>query len=688
MTRSTTEATNVETALADPAFAALALGPIVVAGGSPPRILYASAQALALFQVKDASALSERLLKGSEPGARRLAELAASLPAGPPRLERLRFYVGGASEAITFQCKRLAGASPLFIAAAIGVRPALLATAQTLPEPVRAVEEQASASPLEPEAPARPTSVRFLWRTDSDLRFTRFDESGREALGAEPGAILGASILDLAGMPGFDPDGRLCAAIMRRETWSGVEVNWPLGDSGDYAPVLMGALPTFDTSRAFTGFSGFGVVHLDRIAQRPAPINEDLAADMAEESGAPDDIEQASAEEMAQIAQLINTPDDVEADATGEDAPEDFAADEPAAPETPAPAIPDSPYRAPNVVALNAWKNGAPPQPVAPAQQGPSTGPAETTRRSSEAKGAAPRDEFPSQDGEDEDLVRLTPAERNAFREIARALGARIDDADKRRAERDERKSAQDKSAQEKIAQDSRDEPRADGAPAMAAPKADDAKAAPANDAPREDSPSPRLSAPAAQASESSSMGRLLDRIDAGLMVCREGEAVYLNKSLLETLRYDSFDAFTAAGGISRMFRGRTPEAAAANGAVPVVRGDGETIALEGRLTAIEWDGAPAMLTMFRRPVETELASRVRALELDLRAREAEGRELHAILDTATDGVAILDGDGRILGLNRSAEALFGYEQNEVAGEPFTILFATESHPAALDYLT
>jgi PAS domain S-box-containing protein len=94
------------------------------------------------------------------------------------------------------------------------------------------------------------------------------------------------------------------------------------------------------------------------------------------------------------------------------------------------------------------------------------------------------------------------------------------------------------------------------------------------------------------------------------------------------------------------------------------------------------------MLTTFRRPADTELNTRYRALELDLRAREAEGRELHAILDTATDGVAILDGDGRILGLNRSAEALFGYEQNEVAGESFTILFATESHPAAIDYLS
>jgi PAS domain S-box-containing protein len=71
----------------------------------------------------------------------------------------------------------------------------------------------------------------------------------------------------------------------------------------------------------------------------------------------------------------------------------------------------------------------------------------------------------------------------------------------------------------------------------------------------------------------------------------------------------------------------------------------------------------------------------------ELRARQAEARELAAILDTATDGVAVLDEEGRILGLNRSAEALFGYDQNEVAGESFTILFTPPSQRLAADYL-
>jgi PAS domain S-box-containing protein len=46
----------------------------------------------------------------------------------------------------------------------------------------------------------------------------------------------------------------------------------------------------------------------------------------------------------------------------------------------------------------------------------------------------------------------------------------------------------------------------------------------------------------------------------------------------------------------------------------------------------------------------------------------------------------MLDVLGRILSLNRSAEALFGYDQREIAGEDVTVLLAPESHDLALDY--
>jgi PAS domain S-box-containing protein len=76
-----------------------------------------------------------------------------------------------------------------------------------------------------------------------------------------------------------------------------------------------------------------------------------------------------------------------------------------------------------------------------------------------------------------------------------------------------------------------------------------------------------------------------------------------------------------------------------------------------------------------------------KSLEAELQQRDSKLRELRAILEAATDGVAVLDADQRILSLNHSAEALFGYQQNEVAGEPFTLLIAAESRRLVEDYL-
>jgi len=85
--------------------------------------------------------------------------------------------------------------------------------------------------------------------------------------------------------------------------------------------------------------------------------------------------------------------------------------------------------------------------------------------------------------------------------------------------------------------------------------------------------------------------------------------------------------------------------------------------------------------------ITLDTGNRLRSAELALRAAEAEARELRSILDTATDGVVVIERDGRIASLSRSAEALFGYESSELVGKPFSELFAPESGRAALDYL-
>src|SRR5262249_34256247 len=67
--------------------------------------------------------------------------------------------------------------------------------------------------------------------------------------------------------------------------------------------------------------------------------------------------------------------------------------------------------------------------------------------------------------------------------------------------------------------------------------------------------------------------------------------------------------------------------------------------------------------------------------------RTQELAELHAILDTATDGVVVLDRELHIASANRSAQALFGQEAEALEGRLFFDLFAPESVEVAVDYI-
>ena len=289
-----------------------------------------------------------------------------------------------------------------------------------------------------------------------------------------------------------------------------------------------------------------------------------------------------------------------------------------------------------------------------------------------------------------DETVTLSPVERQAFRDIARALGARVPDD-----EPDEELLAAGTDAP-KPQLHALDPEAEDSEPPLALPvanagvqatlaevAADFSTAEPAGDSDhRQDNDihgrhvfaAGQASAPPEAAyavpdgdDGAASLHRnaelLLDRLPVGVIVCRGEVPIYVNATQLDLLGYDSADDFYAHGGLARMFRGRQPEAldpGTNGGAVPIVTADGEVLSVDARLQTISWDDLPATLITFRRAAEPDDVPRLRAMEMDVRARETELRELHAILDTATDGVAVIDDGGRILSLNRSAQAVFG----------------------------
>ena len=115
-----------------------------------------------------------------------------------------------------------------------------------------------------------------------------------------------------------------------------------------------------------------------------------------------------------------------------------------------------------------------------------------------------------------EDNVELSSHERDAFREIARALGARLPSR------------GEDEAAPRDLI---------DLAPPLAA--------------------KPTTGAPAATGAADANAEALLNLLPIGAMVLRGGEPLYLNRTLLDLAGYHDLDEFRVADGLNHMFRGR-----------------------------------------------------------------------------------------------------------------------------------
>jgi PAS domain S-box-containing protein len=241
----------------------------------------------------------------------------------------------------------------------------------------------------------------------------------------------------------------------------------------------------------------------------------------------------------------------------------------------------------------------------------------------------------------------LSPGERSAFEELARELSSRL-------------KKTSGKSA--------------------AAPAPDDFG--------REPSAPPRAARNGDAARDIQEGRPILDRLPVGILVYRLNTLIYANRAFLDWTGYFSLEALSEAGGLDSLFIETKTEPPAGE-----TRNDGKTLTIttvngkqkpvEGRLFSAAWNNENALVLM----ISTQAVAEDRGNAMSLRRLESENDELKSVLDTATDGVLVLDRAGRVLSANRSAEALFGYETNEIAELSFGDLFAPESRRSMLDYL-
>ncbi len=204
------------------------------------------------------------------------------------------------------------------------------------------------------------------------------------------------------------------------------------------------------------------------------------------------------------------------------------------------------------------------------------------------------------------------------------------------------------------------------------------------------DPPSRNIIEPLALGAEnaSSSLEQMLDLLPAGVLIHRGEQVLFANQPLMGMIGYANIDKLAALGVVG-LFKDSPVLAGGTKVDHPFMLTNihGDKIAVDVRISSLEWKGVPASLMLIRQSAETGVIEQLRKAERDSRERGERVRELESILATAADGIVTLDEAGRILSLNSSGEALFGYETRDVLGEDVMVLLAPESHIVALDYL-
>ncbi|WP_024507436.1 PAS domain-containing protein [Bradyrhizobium sp. ARR65] len=497
------------------------------------------------------------------------------------------------------------------------------------------VPGQAAAAPNEPEAAAawldhpapepRAHPLRFVWQTDAAAHFTITSEEFLELAGAPTAAVLGQSWPEIARTLGLDPDDRVMAAFATRDTWSGITLSWPV-EGGGSLPVELAGLATFNRNRDFAGFRGFGVCRdLDALARLAAfrRYEREHPAQTAKPLSA--DIVPTNSEHAS--AAVPPAESDVMSESSIESA---TAATDKTSPPTDL----DEPVETPpNVVPFRPLGG----EPKSPA---------------------------------------LSPVENSAFNELARQLSARLE-------------------------RDTAAEPEPHGGEITSSGVANVVAEAPE---PVHELPAPPqaewLSTPEPPAQGETGRDRtLLDLLPTGVLIYRLDRLLYANPAFLERMGYASLHELEQAGGLDALYvepvvsapsstsQAGTPVTIAAN------QPTGEhTAATTARLFTISWDGESALALMFTpgpsmQPDTGPPAPPPAAANPPAEIGHASAEDLAAILDTTAEGILMFDAAGNIHACNRSAEALFGYDGDDLIKRNLADLFAPESQREVLDYL-
>jgi len=218
----------------------------------------------------------------------------------------------------------------------------------------------------------------------------------------------------------------------------------------------------------------------------------------------------------------------------------------------------------------------------------------------------------------------------------------------------------------------------------------------------------------------------LLDLLPIGVLIYRLDRLLYANPAFLTQMGYPSLHALEDAGGLDALYvePGVSNASSTSDTGKPVTISasqptDADTLSAsaDARLYTISWDGDSALALIFSGTrhegaaiaaaiARAEPASKPDVFEPSVSEPDgsepgvsepdasepsdvghANAEELAAILDTTAEGILMFDAEGNIHAANRSAEALFGHDGDELARRNLADLFAPESQHGVFEYL-
>ncbi|MBB3592444.1 PAS domain S-box-containing protein [Rhizobium sp. BK529] len=578
-------------------------------------------------------------------------------------------------------------------------------------EPVTSLAENFAAAPVAPGAPAaaakesgfvfKPNSraTRFVWKIDAEGRFSEVSHEFAEAVGPHASNIIGSAFSDVAALFNLDPEAKLSEALARRDTWSGKTIYWPIEGTSLVVPVDLAALPTYTRNRDFDGFRGFGVVRLSDVQEDPlalgltlgpegighdtsylGPANEPAPEEAAQQAPQlPEQRPEVIAEAAPRNEEVVYPEPDIEED----DVPEVEAAT------APEPIVEDQSAFEPEIA-------GQPeePQPSDTLDEPPALRISETPNRRF-------TDKIVQLHGASNGL---TAAEQANFREIAKRLEAfgagREEPVVPPKSDAGEIPAAEEAGTEKPVIEASQETIFE----AAAEPEvATDTEEIPVAEA--EDEVTEGLQETVSQIEVLSSFipprvkmtdglsAPAVDLLPVAVLIHTGDRLIHGNPEFLRLTGYDSVEALSEVGGIDALLQRHDLENGA--GMMMLVKADDRLVPVTARLQSVRWEDSNALMLALM-PVETREEGKGEVIRFDQRSDrmvekvaklQVEVEELRSILETATDGVVVIGTEGDIRSMNRSASALFNYDEQETRGKPFVMLFAHESQKAVLDYL-